>query len=105
MAELGQIKIAKLIGRHLRASREKQGHNLAILASKLQMSVVEIVAIEDGNIFAAKRSFDQFLKGANIYAQEMGVSLDEFSNPAKKIESTTAREWNIEIPAFLRKRD
>jgi predicted transcriptional regulator len=105
MASVEQIKIAKLIGKQLRASREKQGYNLAILASKLQMSVVEVVAIEDGNIFSAKKSFDQFLEGAKIYAEEIGECIEEFPSPLKEVETTTAKEWGIEIPAFLRKRD
>ncbi|QWD63864.1 hypothetical protein [Polynucleobacter sp. MWH-UH2A] len=105
MANVEQIKIAKLIGKKLRANREKQGHNLAILASKLQMSVVELVAIEDGNIFSTKKSFHQFIEGAQAYAKEISAHIEEFSSPAKKIQSTTAKEWDIEIPAFLRKKD
>ena len=69
------------------------------------MSVVEIVAIEDGNIFSFNRSIDRFSENAQIYAQELGLTLEELDSPAKQIESTTAKEWNIEIPAFLRKRD
>ena len=105
MAGVEQIKIAKLIGKRLRESREKQGYNLAILASKLKMSVVQIVAIEDGNIFSFNKSIDQFLESAQTYAQELGLTLEELDSPAKQIESTTAKEWNINIPTFLRKRD
>ena len=105
MAGVEQIKVAKLIGKRLRESREKQGYNLAILASKLKMSVVQIVAIEDGNIFSFNKSIDQFSESAQIYANELGLSLEELDSPAKQIESTTAKDWNVDIPAFLRKRD
>jgi transcriptional regulator with XRE-family HTH domain len=105
MPGLEQIKIAKLIGKSLRANREKQGHNLAILALKLQMSVVEIVAIEDGNIFSFEKSIEKFLESAHAYAHELGVSLEETYNTVKKIKSITAKEWNLEIPVFLRKKE
>ncbi len=105
MANAEQIKIAKLIGKRLRDNRERQGYNLAILASQMHMSVVEIVAIEDGNIFSGKKTFNQFLENAKAYAQEIGTCIEELANPAKKIESITAKDWSIEIPAFLRKRD
>ena len=105
MAGVEQIKIAKLIGKRLRANREKQGYNLAILASKLKMSVVQIVAIEDGNIFSFNKSIDQFSESAQTYANELGLTLEELDSPAKQIESTTAKEWNINIPTFLRKKD
>lgn len=105
MAGVDQIKIAKLIGKNLRANRERQGHNLAILASKLRMSVVEIVAIEDGNIFSFEESIERFSEGAHAYALELGVNLQEILNPTKQIKSITAKEWNVEIPPFLRKKD
>jgi transcriptional regulator with XRE-family HTH domain len=105
MAGVEQIKIAKLIGKRLRISREQQGYNLAILASKLKMSVVQIVAIEDGNIFSFNKSIDRFSENAQIYAKELGLSLEGLDSAAKQIRNTTAKEWSIEIPAFLRKRD
>ena len=105
MAGVDQIKIAKLIGKNLRANRERQGHNLAILASKLRMSVVEIVAIEDGNIFSFEESIERFSEGAHAYALELGINLQEILNPTKQIKSITAKEWNLEIPVFLRKKE
>jgi cytoskeletal protein RodZ len=56
MAGVKQIKAAKLLGKRLRRVREEEGFNLAILAAKLKFTVVELVAIEDGNLYAFDNS-------------------------------------------------
>ena len=104
MAGVEQIKAAKLLGKRLRKVREEQGFNLAILASKLKFTVVELVAIEDGNLYAFDNSLENFSGSANLYAQEVGIDLSG-SNSATEVGSIAANDWDISIPHFLRKQD
>ena len=103
MAGVEQIKAAKLLGKRLRKVREEQGFNLAILASKLKFTVVEIVAIEDGNLYAFDNSLEVFAESANRYAKEVGADISSKSDPIKAAERVTAKDCDESIPHFLRK--
>ena len=98
-----QIKSAKLIGKYLRKVREEQGFNLAILASKLQFTVVELVAIEDGNLFAFDQSLEKFSEHAQLYSKEMDTNFFDPSHPVEEIKTPTVNDLGISIPHFLRK--
>jgi cytoskeletal protein RodZ len=88
----------------LRKVREEQGFNLAILASKLKFTVVELVAIEDGNLYAFDNSLKNFSGSANLYAQEVGIDLSG-SSSATEVGSIAANVWDISISHCLRKQD
>jgi transcriptional regulator with XRE-family HTH domain len=105
MAGVEQIKAAKLLGKRLRKVREEQGFNLAILASKLKFSVVEIVAIEDGNLYAFDNSLEAFAESADRYAQELGADISSKSDPTKEVKSIALKDCDESIPRFLRKQD
>ena len=105
MAGVEQIKAAKLLGKRLRKVREEQGFNLAILASKLKFSVVEIVAIEDGNLYAFDNSLEAFAESADRYAQELGADISSKSLPIKEVKSIATKDCDASIPHFLRKQD
>lgn len=105
MASVEQIKAAKLLGKRLRKVREDRGFNLAILASKLKFTVVELVAIEDGNLYAFDNSSERFSEAAHLYAVEIGANLLEPPNSIEKLKTVTAKEWEVSIPHFLRKKD
>ena len=105
MVSSEQIKAAKLLGKHLRNAREEQGFNLAILAAKLKLTVVQLVAIEDGNLYPFDKSIDKFSDSARLYAAEMGLNLPEPNNLTEKIQEVTAKEWDIAMPQFLLKKD
>jgi DNA-binding XRE family transcriptional regulator len=100
-----QIKITKAIGKRLRQSREEGGFNLAIVASKLNFSVVELVAIEDGNVLPFDKDILKYKDAALRYAREVDTDLsDLFIVQFQKIRQTTAKDWDVSIPVFLRKR-
>lgn len=103
MAGVEQIKAAKLLGKRLRKVREEQGYNLAILASKLKFTVVEIVAIEDGNLYAFDNSLEKFSELAECYAQEVGTDISSKSIPIKEAGFVTEKDCDESIPHFLRK--
>lgn len=104
MVGIEQIKAAKQLGKRLRKVREGQEFNLAILASKLKMTVVELVAIEDGNLYAFDNSLEKFSQAAHLYGQEVGIDLAEAANPETRATPKIAKEQDIAIPRFLMKR-
>ena len=104
MAGIEQIKTAKLLGKRLRKIREEQGFNLAILASKLKFTVVQIVAIEDGNLYAFDNSFEKFSQSAHLYGQEIGIDLAEAASPEIRVTPAITKDQEIAIPRFLMKR-
>lgn len=104
MVGIEQIKAAKQLGKRLRKVREGQEFNLAILASKLKMTVVELVAIEDGNLYAFDNSLEKFSQVAHLYGQEVGIDLAEAANPETRATPKIAKEQDIAIPRFLMKR-
>jgi cytoskeletal protein RodZ len=93
-----------LLGKRLRRVREEEGFNLAILAAKLKFTVVEIVAIEDGNLYAFDNSFEKFSGSADLYAQKVGADMSSKSSSAKKVGAIIEKEWDDSIPHFLRKK-
>jgi cytoskeletal protein RodZ len=103
MAGVEQIKAAKLLGKRLRKVREEQGFNLAILASKLKFTVVELVGIEDGNLYAFDNSLEKFSESANRYAQEVGIDISSKSLPIKEVKPIVTKDCDASIPHFLRK--
>ncbi|MBU3555669.1 RodZ family helix-turn-helix domain-containing protein [Polynucleobacter sp. UB-Piko-W3] len=105
MAGLEQIKAAKLLGKRLRKVREEQGFNLAILASTLKVTVVELVAIEDGNLYAFDNSLEAFSESADRYAQAVRFDSSCATSPTKEEGPITAKELDMSIPHFLRKQD
>lgn len=105
MATIQEIKVAKSIGKRLRQSRENGGFNLAILASNLNTCVLGIVSIEDGNILSFEKSLPKYIRAANLYAKEIDTDISDLcATTINHIRETTAREWDIPIPNFLKKR-
>ena len=95
-----QIKPAKRLGKKLRIAREEQGHNLAILASQCGMSVVQLVALEDGNVYIFDNDEDQMHVSAIVYAEALGIDVPE-KDAFEEVVRTTKQEWDQSIPNFL----
>ena len=95
-----QIKPAKRLGKKLRVAREEQGHNLAILASQCGMSVVQLVALEDGNAYIFDNDEDQMHVSAIVYAEALGIDVPE-KDAFEEVIRTTKQEWDPSIPHFL----
>ena len=88
-----QIKPAKRLGKKLRIAREEQGHNLAILASQCGMSVVQLVALEDGNVYIFDNDEDQMYVSAIVYAEALGIDVPE-KDAFEEVIRTTKQEWD-----------
>ena len=88
-----QIKPAKRLGKKLRIAREEQGHNLAILASQCGMSVVQLVALEDGNVYIFDNDEDQMHVSAIVYAEALGIDVPE-KVAFEEVIRTTKQEWD-----------
>jgi len=94
------IAPAKKLGRKLRIAREEQGHNLAILASQCGMSVVQLVALEDGNVYIFDKDQNQMHASAIVYAEALGITIPE-KGVFEEVVRTTKQEWIETIPHFL----
>jgi len=92
----GQIRA---IGRRLKVARESQGHNLAILASQCNLSVVQLTAIERGDSLAFARSQSNLLKAIEAYASILVVSIQATEVLEQKPDE------DVYIPEFLRKKE
>ena len=99
MVNAEDIRTAKSIGKFLRQIREEKGFNLAIVASQLKLTVMEVVSIENGNVLS--KGVSSFMAVADQYAKEMNVDLNKFT--VDQVKKVTTKELNIDIPAFLRK--
>lgn len=95
MSNSDPTKEAKRVGRLLKDEREAQGHNVAILAGKCGLSVVQITAIERGDSFPFTKVDSTLKQATSIYAKELGIDI-----PAAPCEDD-----DIYIPEFLRKRE
>ena len=92
-------KHIRALGRQLREARECQGHNLAILASQCNLSVVQLTALERGDTLAFARSQSSLLVAIQAYAKLLGISTDDIEGLSNGLEDS------IFIPEFLRKKD
>lgn len=89
----------RAIGRRLKVARESQGHNLAILASQCNLSVVQLTAIERGDSLAFARSQSNLLKAIEAYASILVVSIQATEVLEQKPDE------DVYIPEFLRKKE
>lgn len=105
MRAIEDIKVAKVIGRQLRKAREEQGHNLAILAPNLGLSVVRLIAIEEGNASAFGNSISMLIAHARQYANELGIMLSGIELVQGNSQDNAVEDLDSPIPLFLRKRD
>ena len=94
------IAPAKKLGRKLRNLREEQGHNLAVLASQCGMSVVQLVALEDGNVYIFDEDQNQMFASAMVYAEALGINILD-KNILEEVVRTTKQEWIKSIPHLL----
>ena len=100
MAGLEQIKAAKLLGKRLRKVREEQGFNLAILAAKLKFTVVEIVAIEDGNLYAFDTHLKSFQGLPTFMRKKLALICQVNQVSQKKLEPLTKTSGTIQFHIF-----
>jgi transcriptional regulator with XRE-family HTH domain len=95
-----QNKPAKRLGKKLRVAREEQGCNLAILASQCGMSVVQLVALEDGNVYIFDEDQNQMYESAIVYAEALGINVLD-KNILDEVVRTIKKEWIKSIPHLL----
>ena len=98
------IRSARQVGKLLRCSREAQRASLQHISQQCGLSVVLLVHIENGNLFAFESDIENIMSYSNVYAQALNVDLNALST-ATSLESLTDLEVPIDdhIPHFLMK--
>jgi transcriptional regulator with XRE-family HTH domain len=88
------------IGRILKRARESQGHNLAILAEKCQLSVVALAAIESGEQSQLMKRGYIWLDCVTLYARELGIDFAALSGVGL-VGSKVIVDDNNDIARFI----
>lgn len=102
MTTLQEIKSAKECGRLIRKAREKQGQKLVTLSSKCNLSLSQLVAIEDGNFYAFHNSQNEFNHASRLYADLLGIDTDiEKVNSVALVGLKGESDCETFIPSYL----
>ena len=94
------------IGRILKIARESQGQNLAILADKCNLSVMDLVAVESGEQSQLMKRGHKWPDCAMLYAKQLDVDIGALTSTdllQKESKDIGSVEDESDIPLFLRK--
>ena len=101
---LAEIQSFKKIGRRLRTEREARGLTLPAVAGLCGMSIAELVRIENGELLGFRQALDATISNAEIYAKALDVELGVMRRQHSGISRTNAKNDDVFIPVFLRKK-
>lgn len=94
------------IGRILKRARESQGHNLAILAEKCQLSVVALAAVESGEQSQLMKRGYKWVDCVTRYARELDVDIATLSGinlVSSEVDADDNNDIERFIPPFLKR--
>jgi transcriptional regulator with XRE-family HTH domain len=101
---LAEIQTFKQIGRRLRSEREARGLTLPAVAGLCGMSISELVRIENGELLGFRQALDSTLNNAELYAKALDIELGGLEKQYHGISTTNAKNDDVFIPVFLRKK-
>jgi transcriptional regulator with XRE-family HTH domain len=101
---LAEIQSFKQIGRRLRSERERRGLTLPAVAGLCGMSISELVRIENGQLLGFRQLLEDALTNAEVYAKALDVELGGVERQNSGVSTTNAKNDDVFIPAFLRKK-
>ena len=101
---LAEIQSFKQIGRRLRSEREGRGLTLPAVAGLCGMSISELVRIENGELLGFRQALDATINNAEVYAKALDVELDSGERQHSGMASINAKNDDVFIPVFLRKK-
>ncbi|QWD10780.1 helix-turn-helix domain-containing protein [Polynucleobacter paneuropaeus] len=101
---LAEIQSFKQIGRRLRSEREERGLTLPVVAGLCGMSISELVRIENGELLGFRQVLEDALTNAEVYAKALDVELDIGERQHSGMASINAKNDDVFIPVFLRKK-
>lgn len=99
-----EIQSFKQLGKHLREEREMRGLTLPSVASLSGLTIQEIIRIESGELMGLKQAPEGTLTNTQIYAKALDVELEGFRGKYAGIRAVSAKNDDVYIPAFLRKK-
>jgi transcriptional regulator with XRE-family HTH domain len=93
---------AKQIGKLLKSSREAQRANLQHISKQCGLSVVQLVHIENGNLFAFENNLEKIMSYSNVYAQALNIDINTLSEaPSLMPPRQAVAPVDVYIPRFL----
>jgi transcriptional regulator with XRE-family HTH domain len=101
---LAEIQSFKKIGTRLRHTREARGLALPALARSCGMTISELVRIENGELLGFKQIPESTLSNAEAYAKALGIELGDIGRQHSEGRAINAKNDEIFIPVFLRKK-
>ena len=101
---LAEIQYFKQVGKRLRNTREMQGLTLSTVAGSCGLKIQELVRVENGELMGFKQISKDTLKNAEIYAKALDVELDIGERQHSGMASINAKNDDVFIPVFLRKK-
>jgi hypothetical protein len=101
---LDEIQSFKQIGRRLRSEREERGLTLPAVAGLCGMSISELVRIENGELLGFRQVLKDALSNAEVYAKALDIELQSSRRQHSRISTTNAKNDDVYIPLFLRKK-
>ena len=101
---LAEMQTFKQIGRRLRSEREARGLTLPSVAGLCGMSISELVRIENGELLGFRQALEDALNNAEVYAKTLDVELGGTRRQHSGISATNAKNDDMYIPVFLRKK-
>ncbi len=101
---LAEIQSFRQIGRRLRIEREARGLTLPAIAGSCGMTISELVHIENGELLGFRQVLEDALSNAEAYAKALDVELDGVESRSSGITTINAKNDEVFIPVFLRKK-
>ena len=101
---LAEIQSFRQIGRRLRHAREALGLTLPAIAGSCGLAIFELVRIENGELLGFKQVPENTLSNTEVYAKALDVDLSNVERQHSGITTINARNDEVFIPVFLRKK-
>jgi cytoskeletal protein RodZ len=93
---------AKQIGKLLRSSREAQRAHLQHIFKQCELSVAQLVHIENGNLFAFENNLEKIMSYSNVYAQALNIDINTLSQATSFVPTIDlVPPIDGDIPRFL----
>jgi transcriptional regulator with XRE-family HTH domain len=101
---LAEIQYFRQIGKRLRNAREMRGITLPVIANSCGLAISELVRIENGELLEFKQAPTDTMSNARAYAKVLDVELEGLRGQYSRTTTITAKNDEVYIPAFLRKK-
>jgi len=100
MPKFQKLREAKQIGNAIRKARIAKGEAMTNISGVFKISIMELNAIEDGNLYFFQNDYAVFMKKALEISEFLGLDL---KNPMQSLGSKShTNDATKQIPQFLK---